>query len=146
MPEGIRFLSIRLRAIAQATEAEERVLKAMEFASGVKSITVTRTEGHFGTAITVFEAELKKTAEIRRFTDSLARAGILSLLSAEIGARTDEGCAFHFRLGKQQAFQETLELASGRDAIDVRMKVGVYPAKREEAVRALSEWIARQPR
>lgn len=142
MPSEIKFLSIRLRAIAQATEVEERVLRAMIFAAGTEAITVTKTEGHFGTPIVIFEAELKKTAEIRRFNESLAKAGILSQLRTEADQRTDEGCAFHFRLGKQDAFLGTLALASDHDVIDVRMKIGVYPAKREEAVRLLTEWMA----
>jgi len=140
MVRNIRFLSVRLRAMAQATESEERVLQAIAFASGSDDINRTITQGHFGNSIAVFEAELKKAAEIRRFTDSLVGSGILPRLRNQIEARTDEGGVFHFRLGKQEAYAGKLEIASGRDVIDVRMKVGVYPARRVEAVRLLSEW------
>ena len=142
MPKDIRFLSVRLRAIAQATEVGDRVLKAMVFASGTEAVTVTETEGHFGTPLILFEVQMKKIGEIRSFADNLRNNGILVSLQNEADARTDEGCAFHFRLDKQKAYLGELELARGRDAIDVRMKVGVYPAKREEAVRLLSEWMA----
>jgi RNA binding exosome subunit len=141
MIPNIRFLSIRFRAIAQATEVEARVLKAMEFASGTKEITTTRTSGHFGTPITVFEVELLKAQEIRKFIDRLGSTGILSQLAGQADARTDEDCAFHFRFDKQGAFLGTLALAESRDVIDVRMKVGIYPASRDGAVRVISEWL-----
>ena len=144
MVRDIRFLSVKLRAIAQATESEERVLQAIVFASGLDDINRTIAQGHFG-PIAVFEAELKKAVDIRRFIDNLARSRVLPGLRNQIEARTDEGGVFHFRLGKQEAYAGKLEIAQGRDVIDVRMKVGVYPARREEAVRLLSEWLEGVP-
>ena len=141
MIPNIRFLSIRFRAIAQATEVEERVLKAIEFASGSKNVAVTHTTGHFGTSILIMEVEILKNREIRQFIERLDTAGILSQIAGQADARTDEDCVFHIRLDKQKAFQEELELAADKDVIDVRLKVGVYPASREGAVRVISEWL-----
>lgn len=144
MVPNIRFLSIRFRAIALATEVEERVLKAMEFASGSKNVLTTHTTGHFGTSISILEVEHLKAQEIKKFIERLASAGIISQLVGQAEARTDEDCAFHFRLAKQKAFQEELALAEDRDVIDVRMKVGVYPASRDGAIRAISDWLDSQ--
>jgi RNA binding exosome subunit len=144
MSREIRFLSVRFRAIAQATEVEERILRAVQFASGSKDIATTSTSGHFGTSITIFEVELLKAQEIRQFIERLQSAGILSQFAGQADARTDEDCAFHFRFDKQRAFQEELALAEDRDVIDVRMKVGVYPASREGAVRVISDWLDTQ--
>jgi RNA binding exosome subunit len=142
MVPNIRFLSIRFRAIAQATEMEGRVLKAIEFVSGTKEIVTTSTSGHFGTPITIFEVELVKAQDIRQFIEKIRSLGIISQLAGQADARTDDDCAFHFRFDKQKAFLEELALAENRDVIDVRMKVGVYPASREGAVRALTDWLA----
>jgi RNA binding exosome subunit len=141
MVEELKFLNVRLRAMAQATEVEDRVLKAVAFASGTDEITVSRAEGHFGNPIMIFEAELKKKSEITKFIGLMSGAGILQALRDESDARTDQDCAFHFRLDKQNAYLGELALAEGKDVIDVRMKIGVYPARRAEAVRAVSEWL-----
>jgi len=140
VPE-IRFLSVRLRAIAQATEVEARVLEAMVFASGTDDIVISKAEGHFGTPITIFEAELKKKSEIKRFIGLMSEAGILQAMRDESDARTDQDCAFHFRLDKQKAYLGELALAEAKDVIDVSMKIGVYPARRVEAAKAVSEWL-----
>jgi RNA binding exosome subunit len=144
MPKEIKILSIRFRAIAQATEVEGRVLKAIEFVSGSKNVITTCTSGHFGTSITIFEIELLKAQEIKKFIDKLGSVGIISQLSGQADARMDDDCAFHFRFDKQRAFREELALAGDRDVIDVRMKVGVYPASRDAAVRAISNWLDSQ--
>ncbi len=142
--KAIKFLGIRLRAFAQTTEIEDRVMKAMEFASGAGAVTTTRTTGHFGNQITIFEAELEKSGDMKRFLGRMAEAGILSQLAGQEGARTDEDCAFHFRLDKQKAYLEELALATGKDVIDVRLKVATYPARRESAVQCLSDWLSGQ--
>jgi len=142
MPPGIRFLGIRIRAFAQATEVEERVLRAVEFACGTGEVEVARTTGHFGNPMAVFDVELKKAADVKPFIGRMRDAGILAGLAGQEDARTDEDCVFHFRLDKQKAYTGELALATGKDVIDVRMKVGVYPARREDAVRILSEWLA----
>lgn len=141
---GIKFLGIRLRAFSQATEVEERVLKAMQFASGIEEIAITRTEGHFGNPISVFEIEMAKSGQMNRFLERLRASGILTSLEGQVDARTDDGCAFHFRLDKQKAYLEELALATGKDVIDVRMKVAAYPAKRESAVQNLKDWLSEQ--
>jgi RNA binding exosome subunit len=142
MAPDIKFLHIRLRAMAQATEIEERVLGAVVTASGAESVSVSKAEGHFGTPITVFGAELTKSAEMRRFIDIMTQAGIFSSLRGSADARTDEACTFHFRLDKQKASLGELALAEGKDVIDVAVKVGVYPARRDAAVRQLEEWLS----
>jgi hypothetical protein len=112
------------------------------FASGSEGISVTRTEGHFGNPISIFEVELTRSSDMKRFLARMREAGIADSLAGQEDARTDEDSTFHFRLDKQKAYTGELVLATGKDVIDVRMKVGVYPARREDAVRILSEWLA----
>lgn len=136
-----RFLAAHLRAFAGATEVEERVLAAVRFASGAEDVSITRTTGHFGNPIIIFEAEHKKARDIRRFLEHLDNSGIRAALAGQAEARVDGERVFHFRLDKQQAYLGKLVLATGRDVIDVHLKVGAYPATREAAVRAVSEWL-----
>jgi RNA binding exosome subunit len=51
----------------------------------------------------------------------------------------DEDCVFHFRLGKQRAFEGVLELAVSKDVVDCALKVAAYPARRETAISSLNE-------
>ncbi len=135
------FLNIRLRAIAQATEVEERVEATMLFVSGLEEVPASRIEGHFGNPLTIFEVEMSKTRDMKKFLQILKEAGMLALLMEEIEPRLDDDCVFHFRLDKQKAYAEELALASSKDIIDVNMKVAAYPAKREIALDALLNWF-----
>ena len=135
------FLNIRLRAIAQATEMEERVEAAMLYVSGLEEVPASQIEGHFGNPITIFEVEMTKNRDMKKFLQILKDAGMLALLMEKIEPRLDENCVFHFRLDKQKAYAEKLELASSKDIIDVSMKVAAYPAKREIALETLMDWF-----
>ena len=135
------FLNIRLRAIAQATELEERVEAAMLYVSGLEEVPSIRTEGHFGNPLTIFEVELSKTRDMKNFLQILKDADMLVKLMEEIEPRLDENCVFHFRLDKQKAYAEELVLADSKDIIDVSMKVAAYPAKRDIAMNTLLDWF-----
>ena len=135
------FLNIRLRAIAQATEVEERVEAAMVFVSGLDEIESSTIEGHFGNPLTIFQAELSKARDMKKFLQILKEAKILDLLMEEIEPRLGDDCVFHFRLDKQKAYAEGIELANSKDIIDVNMKVAAYPARREIALEALLDWF-----
>ena len=114
MGSKLPFLSIRFRAIAQATEVEEKVASAIGFASGSENIEAEETKGHFGNPIIIFEAKLSKASDMKLFLGRLKDAGILEMLTAEMEQRLDDECNFHFRLDKQAAFDEVLALAKGR--------------------------------
>ena len=113
----------------------------MVFASGTDEVNTTTTIGHFGNSITVFEAKLTKASDMKKFLGLMRNSGILGELAGQEDARTDDACTFHFRLDKQKSHLGELALAADRDVIDVRLKVGVYPAKRESAVAALKGWL-----
>ena len=135
------FLNIRLRAIAQATEMEERVETAMLFVSGLEEVPASSIEGHFGNPLTIFEVELSKTRDMNKFLQILKDAGMLAKLMEEIEPRLAAHCMFHFRLDKQKAYAEELELANSKDIIDVNMKVAAYPARRDIALDAILNWF-----
>ena len=135
------FLNIRLRAIAQATEVEERVEAAMLFVSGMEEVPASRIEGHFGNSITIFEIELSRARDMKKFLQILKDAGLLAPLIEKIEQRLDDNCVFHFRLDKQKAYAEELAIANSKDIIDVNMKVAAYPARREIALEAVLDWF-----
>ena len=135
------FLNIRLRAIAQATEVEERVEAAMLYVSGLEEVPASRIEGHFGNPLTIFEVEMTKAKDMRKFLQILKDAKLLIQLLEKIDQRLDDNCVFHFRLDKQKAYAEELVIADSKDIIDVSMKVAAYPARREIALEAVLNWF-----
>ena len=92
------FLNIRLRAIAQATEVEERVGQAMVFVSGSEEIQASIIDGHFGNPITIFEVELSKARDMKNFLQILKEAELLERLEEEVEQRLDESHRSHSHL------------------------------------------------
>jgi RNA binding exosome subunit len=135
----MNILSADFRAIAQATENEESVERAMLYVAGTGHVIKARTCGHFGNRIVIMSIKLGKKKDLKKFVLRLKETGILQTLVDEVGERIDEECVFHFRLDKQKAYGEIMELASGNDVIDCGMKIAAYPAKRENAVRIALE-------
>ncbi|HOE52885.1 MAG TPA: RNA-binding domain-containing protein [Methanomassiliicoccales archaeon] len=124
---------LTLRAFCQATEVEERVRKAMAFASGSEEVSVERTEGYHGNAILIMSCTLSRRPAIREFFQRLSKEDVEELLRT-LDQRLDEDGQLFFRLDKQKAFLGELAISSGDDCIHVRAKVESYPKRREKAL------------
>jgi RNA binding exosome subunit len=135
----MNIIYITLRAIAQATENEERVEKALLFAGGTEEVEKTRVEGHFGNRMVLMSVEVAKKKDIGSFMKRIGEQRIAEVLIGQLEERVDDECVLHFRLDKQKAYGEVLALAENKDVIDVCIKIGAYPAKKERAIAAIKE-------
>ncbi|KYK31088.1 MAG: hypothetical protein AYK23_04205 [Candidatus Proteinoplasmatales archaeon SG8-5] len=135
----MNVLYATLRAMARATEDEDRVGEVLRFASGVDEVVKTAVKDHFGNRTVVLSVDIRKKRDIRAFLKRLSEADILKILADEIEERTDDGCVLHFRLEKQGAFEGRLVLAVSKDVVDCALKAAAYPAKKETAVASLRE-------
>lgn len=135
----MNILNVDFRAIAQATEDEESVENALKFVAGAGDVNKAQTKGHFGNRMVIMSIEIRKKKQIKNFILRLKGACILESLVDQVEERIDEECVFHFRLDKQKAYEEVLELANGKDVIDCGMKIASYPARRENAIRIVIE-------
>ncbi|MFB3765792.1 MAG: RNA-binding domain-containing protein [Methanotrichaceae archaeon] len=134
---------ITFRAFVAATEAEERVYKALSIFVPLDSIIFTAAKGHFGNDITILEATLKKKDGLiffRILREQLPREDLLRL-RRELSARIDDASHFHIRLDKQAAYKGLVRLTDSKDAIDVTASIATYPANREEALRIAGELL-----
>ena len=134
---------ITFRAFVAATEAEERVYKALSIFVPLDSIIVTDAKGHFGNDIKILEATLKKKDGLiffRILREQLPREDLLRL-RRELSSRIDDSCHFHLRLDKQAAYRSLVRLTDSKDAIDVTASIATYPANREEAMRIAGELL-----
>ena len=134
---------ITFRAFVAATEAEDRVYKALSIFVPLDSIISTAAKGHFGNDIKILEATLKKKDGLiffRILREQLPREDLLRL-RRELSARVDDSCHFHLRLDKQAAYKGLVQLTDSKDAIDVTASIATYPANREEAMRIAGELL-----
>ena len=136
---------IEARTYCHATEEEERVAAALAFAIPEGVTSREELEGHFGNPLVRLTRRVEKRPAIRAVWSHWAKARVPSAIARDVEARLDEDGVLHFRLDKQAAFQERLELAHDSDAIDVRLKLIAYPAKPAEARRVAHAILAEAP-
>ncbi|MEM1578421.1 MAG: RNA-binding domain-containing protein [Archaeoglobaceae archaeon] len=132
---------IKVSAVVHSTESREKVSQAIanifpfEF-----EIQVSSAKGHFGNPLEFLEVELKKSSEIKLFWENLLKLlkKELKILLNTIEERIDAQNVLHIRIDKQKAFLGTFEL-SNIDPIAIKVKLVVYPAKKEKVVEFAKE-------
>ncbi|MCL7415629.1 MAG: exosome subunit [ANME-2 cluster archaeon] len=141
---------IILRTTAQATEDPTKVRSALELflppSSGEKddngTIHETSATGYHGNPIIVMEAEVRKKKDtqyiLNHITRNIGATGKERLIS-ELPRRMDDDCNLFLRFDKQQAYQGRLVITGSSDAVHIKMKIEVYPARREAAIEAARE-------
>ena len=134
---------VSFRAFVAATEDDGRVREALSIFVPLDRISSSTAEGHFGNEIKILEASLKKK-EGQAFFQILREQ--LSIddqlrLRREMPERLEGDSHFHLRLDKQAAYKGLLRLTDSKDALDVCALVKTYPARRESALKILSELI-----
>ncbi len=128
--------SLSFRTFAHATEDEEKVERALRFASGAEEITKSKSEGYHGNPIVVMEARITRSREIKEFFTSLPIDDVRRLLDT-LERRVDEESMFFLRLDKQAAYEGRMSLGENDDIISVRGKIKSYPQSRENALRTM---------
>ncbi len=136
---------IEARTYCHATEQEERVAAALVFAVPEGETSREELEGHFGNPLERLTRRVEKRPAIRAVWEHWSVAGLPSAIARDLEARLDEEGVLHFRLDKQAAYMERLELAKDADPIDVRLKLIAYPAKPAEARRVAHSILAEAP-
>lgn len=141
--DAMDIANLSFRTFAHATEDDERVEQALRFASGADDVERSRSEGYHGNPITVMEAKITRSREIRDFFASLDTNDVRKLLDT-LELRVDEESMFFLRLDKQEAYQGRIVLGRGDDVISVRGKVKSYPQSRENAINAMRDFLSNE--
>ncbi|MCS7130966.1 MAG: exosome subunit [Archaeoglobaceae archaeon] len=127
---------IKVSVVVHSTESREKVSQAIANLFPFDfEIQVSKAEGHYGNPIEYLEVELKKSSEIKNFWENL-----LSLLKEKkeillntLEDRIDKQNVLHIRLDKQKIYLGEIEF-SNEDPVAIKVKLVVYPAKREKAL------------
>ena len=146
---------IALRTTAQATEDPLKVRSVLDLflppqdeeKDGSDIVHETVAEGYHGNPIIVMEAEVKKKKDCQYIIDyirhNLGVAGTERLIN-ELPRRVDDDCNLFIRFDKQEAYQGRLVITSSSDAVHLRMKIEVYPARREAGIEAAREMFEKE--
>jgi len=134
---------VSFRAFVAATEDEVRVREALSVFVPLDRITRTAALGHFGNEMAILEAALRKkeTAAFLAILREQLPSTELQRLRREMEDRLEGEGRFHLRLDKQAAYQGLLRLTDSADALDVTILIKTFPARREEALKILSELL-----
>ena len=137
------FDRITLRTFRRGTEGEERVVKAMLFASGLDeppTIEITELEGYGSSPLESMELKIGRQQDIKTFWNSLPEEVILEILES-LDKRLDDGQVLHFRFDKEKAYMGEIAIVSKGAVISVEAKVLSYPANREAALSNAEEFL-----
>ena len=126
---------IAARTYCQATEAEDRVARALDAVAAAGIETRDRVEGQFGNPVVVLIRRIEGGDAIRETWKRWQEAGLLHALGGSLDGRLDEEGVLHFRIDKEAAFAGRLLSAGDADAIDIQVKLKAYPANPEEILR-----------
>ena len=136
---------IEARTYCHATEEEGRVAIALAVAVPEGETAREVLEGHFGNSLVRLSRRLEKRPAIRAVWSNWVASGVPTAIAQDVEARIDPEGVLHFRLDKQAAYRERLELVHDSDPIDVRLKLIAYPAKPAEARRVAHAILAEAP-
>ena len=139
---------ITFRVFSHATEDEVKVHDALTFialanhAIDTERIEIDKIEnsGHYGEPLSIISVKVTRNKDCVTILDfvrsSLSEAEISHLISG-IDELIDDGCTFYLRFDKQAASEGILKICESSAAIACRIKVKVYPAKKELAVSSM---------
>lgn len=127
---------IKVSAVVHSTESREKVSQAIANLFPFDfEIQVSSARGHFGNPMEYLEVDLKKSAEIKAFWNNLLKllGDELRTLLETLEERIDAQNVLHIRIDKQEAFLGNFKL-SNVDPIAIKVKLVVFPAKRDKAI------------
>ncbi|MCK4928212.1 MAG: hypothetical protein KAR76_00605 [Methanosarcinales archaeon] len=146
---------IALRTTAQATEDPGKVRSTLDLFLPPQNVVKdspdivheTSTRGYHGNSIIIMETEVKKKKDCQYIIDhirqNLGTAGKERLIN-ELPLRVDDDCNLFIRFDKQEASQGRLAITNSSDAVHIRMKIEIYPARREAAIDAARKMFEKE--
>lgn len=125
----LRHVAIKARAICTATEAEEKVLRAVMRALGIDGESLpevrwSRVSGTHGDPLAIVEVKIEGELALRA-AKHLAEALPSSYLKEGLYS-SGQGYTLHIRLDKQLAYSGLIA-PSERDAIKIEIRSSVNP-------------------
>lgn len=134
------FHNLFFRVFVNATEDENKVIKALQFVAGINEFKRSLSTGYYGNPITILETILRKKTEIDAFFSRVSSNDLKKIVDT-LERRTDDEGFVYFRFDKQLAYLEKLVLTDGEDVIAVKGKVKAYPSTYDRAIDKSKEYF-----
>ena len=128
--------NISYRVFVYGTENDEKVKEAVKTLFPNSHPQTDTTEGYFKNPVLILHDKITKNREIKEFVEILKQIDAASKkrLRSELENKMDERGNLFLRFDKQRAYLGDLKIIEHGDAIDVKINVAAYPAKKENAI------------
>ncbi len=134
--------NIRYRVFIYENEDRDEILEALLNILPTAEPEVEEAEGLLEEKMLILTGTISKKRETKEFLNNLIDAigkDQLIKLYDDLDRKMDEKGNLFLRLSKEKALDEEWEILDGGDSIHLKIKIAAYPAKKEVAIKKISE-------
>lgn len=134
--------NIRYRVFIYDNEDKDEVLQALLNILPTAEPEVEEAEGLLEEKMLILTGTISKKRETKEFLKTLLEEigqDQLKKLYNDLDRKMDEKGNLFLRLSKEKALDEEWEVLDGGDSIHLKVKIAAYPAKKEVALKKISE-------
>ena len=134
--------NIRYRVFVYENEDRDEILEALLNILPTAVPEIEEAEGLLEEKMLILTGTISKKRETKEFLksliDSIGEDQLIKLYN-DLDRKMDEKGNLFLRLSKQKAFYGEWEILDGGDSIHLKIKIAAYPAKKEVAIKKISE-------
>ncbi len=134
--------NIRYRVFVYENEDKDEILEALLNIFPTAVPEIEEAEGLLEEKMLILTGTISKKRETKEFLksliDSIGEDQLIKLYN-DLDRKMDEKGNLFLRLSKQKALDEEWEILDGGDSIHLKIKIAAYPAKKEVAIKKISE-------
>ena len=134
------FHWLRIETFCYATEKEDLVSETFRQIAGTDEFQMDISESEHGNQMLILQHMITKQRDMDALFLRLGKDLMQGFLD-DMENRIDDDCVFYTRLDKQKAVQGIYAVAHHGDVISITGKVASNPAKKEVAMRNMTEFL-----
>ena len=134
--------NIRYRVFIYENEDKEEILEALLNVLPTAVPEAEEVEGLLEEKMLILTGTISKKRETKEFLNNLIDAigkDQLIKLYNDLDRKMDESGNLFLRFSKEKAIDGEWEILDGGDSIHLKIKIAAYPAKKEVAIKKISE-------
>ena len=136
------FHWLRIETFCYATEKEDLVSETFQQIAGTDEFQMDISESEHGNQMLILQHMITKQRDMDALFLRLGKDLMQGFLD-DMENRIDDDCVFYTRLDKQKAVQGIYAVAHHGDVISITGKVASNPAKKEVAMRNMTDFLQR---
>ena len=136
------FHWLRIETFCYATEKEDLVSDTFRQIAGTDEFQMDISESEHGNQMLILQHMITKQRDMDALFLRLGKDLMQNFLD-DMENRIDDDCVFYTRLDKQKAVQGEYAVAHHGDVISITGKVASNPARKEVAMRNMTDFLQR---